>query len=149
MDAPVPTVVMYTLRGCRHCATARGLLKRLDLAFEERPVDGVTDFRGLLAERTGGRTVPQIVIRASRSAARAISPRLQRRGVLRARVNGDAFPVAVVRQRPAPGRLLAALLTHPASAGRAAWRQSIELRDAAGRVVERRATPSGDVDRMC
>jgi len=149
MDAPVPTVVMYTLRGCRHCATARGLLKRLDLAFEERPVDGVTDFRGLLAERTGGRTVPQIVIRGEPVGGARDLARLQRRGVLRARVNGDAFPVAVVRRRPAPGRLLAALLTHPASAGRAAWRQSIELRDAAGRVVERRATPSGDVDRMC
>ncbi len=144
MDAPLPAVVMYTLRGCVHCTRARGLLRRLDIRFEERPGDGVTDFRGLLAERTGGWTVPQIIIHGEAVGGADDLARLQRRGVLRSRVDGDAFPVAVVRRRPAPRQLLAALLTRPSSMGRAAWRQTVEWRDADGRVVERPASPSDD-----
>lgn len=148
MDTPAPAVVMYTLRGCGHCTTARRLLQRLDIPFEERRLDGVTDFRGLLAERTGGWTVPQIVIRGEPVGGASDLAKLQRRGVLLARVNGDAFPVAVVRRRPTPRRMLVALLTRPASAGRAAWREIIELRDTNGRAVERRASSPSDADRM-
>jgi len=139
MNTPPASVVLYTLGGCGHCTTARRLLQRLDIPFEEHRLDGVTDFRGLLVERTGGWTVPQILIGGEPIGGASDLARLQRRGVLLARVNGDTFPVAVVRRRPAPGRMLAALLTRPGGARRAAWRDSVELRDRDGRVVERRA----------
>jgi len=119
---------MYTIGGCVHCARARGLLQRLEIAFEERRLDGVTEFRGLLAERTGGWTVPQVVIRGEPIGGASDLARLKRRGVLLARVEGDMFPVAVCRRRLAFGRLLVALVTAPRSARRAAWRQIVELR---------------------
>lgn len=125
--------------GCVHCARARGLLQRLEITFEERRLDGVTEFRGLLAERTGGWTVPQVVIRGEPIGGASDLAGLQRRGVLLARVHGDCFPVTVLRRRLAPGRMLVALVTRPRSARRAAWRRILELRDRDGRVVERHA----------
>jgi glutaredoxin 3 len=144
MNTPPASVVLYTLGGCGHCTTARRLLQRLDIPFEEHHLDGVTDFRGLLVERTGGWTVPQVVIGGEPIGGASDLARLQRRSVLLARVNGDAFPVAVVHRRLAPGRMLAALLTRPSGARRAAWRDSVELRDRDGRVVQRRAPPPVD-----
>lgn len=129
--APLP-VVMYTIGGCVHCARARALLTRLGIGFEERRLDGDPDFRRVLAERTGGWTVPQVVIGGEPVGGASELARLHRRGVLRARVAGDPFPVAVVRRRRAPGRLLAALVTRPGSARRAAWRETVELRDREG-----------------
>jgi glutaredoxin 3 len=140
MKAPVSRVVMYTIGGCVHCARARALLQRLDISFEERRLDGVAEFRALLAERTGGWTVPQLVIAGEPIGGASDLARLKRRGVLPARVRGDAFPVAVLRRRPTPGRLL----TAPRSARRAAWRQIVEWRDRDGRVVERCALPDTD-----
>ncbi len=136
---------MYTIGGCVHCARARGLLQRLEIAFEERRLDDVTEFRGLLAERTGGWTVPQVVIRGEPIGGASDLARLKRRGVLLARVEGDMFPVAVCRRRLAFGRLLVALVTAPRSARRAAWRQIVELRDRDGRVVERHAVSGTDL----
>lgn len=135
---------MYTIGGCVHCARARRLLQRLEIEFEERRLDGVTDFRELLVERTGGWTVPQVVIRGEPIGGASDLARLKRREVLLARVHDDAFPVAVVRRRPAPGRMLVALVTRPRSARRAAWHRILELRDRDGRVVERHALISAD-----
>lgn len=144
MDAPEPTVVMYTLAGCVHCARARALLQRHQIAFEERRLDGVPEFRGLLAERTGGWTVPQVVIRGEPIGGASDLARLKRRGVLLARVGDDSFPVAVVRRRLAVGPMLVALVTRPRDVRRAAWRHTLQLRDRDGRVVERRALSSAD-----
>ncbi len=129
MDAPVSTVVMYTIGGCVHCARARALLQRLEIPFEERRLDCVAEFRALLAERTGGWTVPQVVIRGEPIGGASDLARLKRRGVLLGRVRGDTFPVAVLRRRLAPGRLLLALVTAPRSARRAAWRLIVDWRD--------------------
>lgn len=130
---------MYTIAGCMHCTRARALLQRLEIPFEERRLDDVPEFRGVLAERTGGWTVPQIVIRGEPIGGASDLARLNRRGVLLARVDGDPFPVTVLRRRPAPGRLLVALVTAPRSARRAAWRQVVQWRDRDGRVVARDA----------
>lgn len=136
---------MYTLGGCVHCHRARRLLASLDIPFDERRLDGVAGFRALLAERTGGWTVPQVVIGGEPIGGASDLARLKRRGVLPARVEGDTFPVAVCRRRPAFGRLLVALVTAPRSARRAAWRQIVELRDRDGRVVERHAVSGTDL----
>lgn len=133
---------MYTIGGCVHCARARKLLRRLDVPFEERSLDGVAGFRGLLAQRTGGWAVPQVVIRGEPIGGASDLARLKRRGVLLARVEDDAFPVAVIRRRPAPGRMLVALVTRPRSARRAAWRHVVEFRDRDGRVAESSAPAS-------
>ena len=130
-------VLIYTLAGCVHCRRARRLLARLDIAYEERRLDGGAGFRALLAERTGGYTVPQVVIRGVPIGGASELARLQRRGVLPARVRGDTFPIELRRRRLTPGRLLAAIVSRPRSAREAVWRHSHELRDADGRVVVR------------
>jgi len=83
-----PTVVMYIhatwLPSLRDGARASEATRP---GVRGAPVDGVTDFRGLLAERTGGRTVPQIVIRGEPVGGARDLARLQRRGVVRARVD--------------------------------------------------------------
>lgn len=138
MRSPPPTaVVVYTLGGCVHCHRARRLLASLGVQYDERPLDGVAESRVLLAERTGGWTVPQVVIRGEPVGGASDLARLQRRGVLLARVRGDTFPIEVQRRRLTPGRLLAAIVSRPSGAGRALWRHTGELRDADGRVVER------------
>lgn len=136
MSGPVSSVVMYTIAGCMHCTRARALLQRLEIPFEERRLDDAPEFRGVLAERTGGWTVPQIVIRGEPIGGASDLARLKRRGVLLARVEGDTFPVAVLRRRPAFGRLLVALVSAPRSARRAAWRQVVQWRDRDGCIVE-------------
>jgi len=130
---------MYTLGGCVHCQRARRLLASLDIPYDERRLDAVADFRQVLVERTGGATVPQVVIRGEPIGGASDLARLLRRGVLLARVNGDTFPIEVERRRLTPHRLLGALVTRPSGARRAAWRPSRELRDADGNVVERHA----------
>ncbi len=143
---PSHAVLMYTLAGCVHCRSARRLLAGLDIPYDEHRLDGVAGFRALLTERTGGWTVPQVVIRGAPIGGASDLARLQRRGVLLARVRGDTFPIDVQRRRLAPGRLLAAIVTRPRSARRAAWRHIRELRDADGRVVERHElAAAGDV----
>lgn len=65
--------------------------------------------------------------------------RLQRRGILAARVGGEAFPVCVARRRLSVRGMLVALATgRGGDLRRAAWRDVVELRDRDGRVVERR-----------
>ena len=53
---------MYTTGWCGYCVRAKTLLDRRGLSYEEISLDDVVDFRGLLLERTGGYTVPQILI---------------------------------------------------------------------------------------
>lgn len=142
MQTPVNPIVMYTIAGCVHCTRARALLQRLDIPFEERRLDDVPEFRGVLAERTGGWTVPQIVIRGEPIGGASDLARLQRRGVLLGRIRGDVFPIAVPRRRLSFGRLLVALMTAPRSARRAVRREIVELRDRDGRVVEQQQATS-------
>jgi glutaredoxin 3 len=55
-------IEMYTTAWCGYCHRAKTLLRQKGLAYEEIRVDDQPDFRARLQERTGGWTVPQIVI---------------------------------------------------------------------------------------
>lgn len=55
-------VVVYTGRVCPYCTRAKGLLDRKGVAYREEMIDLDPDGRQKLAERTGRRTVPQIII---------------------------------------------------------------------------------------
>lgn len=55
-------IEMYTTAWCGYCHRAKTLLRQKGLAYEEIRVDDQPDFRAHLQERTGGWTVPQIVI---------------------------------------------------------------------------------------
>lgn len=58
-----PTVVIYTTMFCPYCHSAKALLKRKGVAYEEIKVDGNRDARRTMSELAGGRTsVPQIFI---------------------------------------------------------------------------------------
>ena len=53
---------MYTTDWCGYFVRAKALLDRRGISYEEISLDDVVDFRELLLERTGGWTVPQILI---------------------------------------------------------------------------------------
>jgi glutaredoxin 3 len=56
------TIQMYTTAWCGYCVRAKALLDARGLDYEEIRIDDEPDFRARLQERTGGWTVPQIVI---------------------------------------------------------------------------------------
>jgi glutaredoxin 3 len=58
----VVRIQIYTTRWCGYCVRAKGLLDGKGLPYEEIPLDDDTGFRQLLRERTGGWTVPQILV---------------------------------------------------------------------------------------
>jgi glutaredoxin 3 len=53
---------MYTTRWCGFCVRAKALLDSRGLEYEEVVLDDDPAFRATLHERTGGWTVPQILI---------------------------------------------------------------------------------------
>ena len=53
---------MYTTRWCGYCVRAKALLEEKGLEFEEISLDDDPAFRQTVFDRTGGRTVPQILI---------------------------------------------------------------------------------------
>jgi len=55
-------IQMYTTRWCGYCVRAKTLLESRGISFEEISLDDDPDFRQRLLDRTGGWTVPQIVI---------------------------------------------------------------------------------------
>ncbi len=59
----MPTVTIYTTRYCPYCATAKDLLRKKAVNFDEVDVSGDPKGRAVMTERAGGRTsVPQIFI---------------------------------------------------------------------------------------
>ena len=58
----MPKIELYTTRWCGYCVRAKTLLESRGLEYEEIRIDGDPGFRQQLLERTGGWTVPQIVI---------------------------------------------------------------------------------------
>jgi glutaredoxin 3 len=52
---------MYTTKWCGYCVRAKMLLEGKGIPYEEVVLDD-PDFRRMLHERTGGWTVPQILI---------------------------------------------------------------------------------------
>jgi len=58
----VPRIKLYTTRWCGYCVRAKTLLASRGIPFEEIYLDEDVNFRETLAQLTGGRTVPQILI---------------------------------------------------------------------------------------
>ncbi len=137
---PSATVTVYTLPFCGACARARALLARRAIAYDEVSGAGVADFRGQLAARTGGATVPQIVIRGVALGGADDLARLDRLGLLLPLVAGDPFPVLADRVRRTPrslGRWLAGTLR--GHGDRAAMGELVRASlDANGQILERR-----------
>ncbi len=55
-------IQIYTTRWCGYCVRAKALLDGAGIAYEEISLDDDPGFRRNLHERTGGWTVPQILI---------------------------------------------------------------------------------------
>jgi glutaredoxin 3 len=55
-------VTVYTTEGCALCVSAKALLKRRNIAYEEINLARDPDGRAQLMQRTGLYTFPQIVI---------------------------------------------------------------------------------------
>ncbi len=53
---------MYTTRWCGYCVRAKALLEERGIEFEEISLDDDPAFRQTVYDRTGGWTVPQILI---------------------------------------------------------------------------------------
>ena len=56
-------VVIYTTMFCPYCHSAKALLAKKGVAYQEIAVDGQREARRAMSERAGGRTsVPQVFI---------------------------------------------------------------------------------------
>lgn len=53
---------MYTTRWCGYCVRAKALLEERGVEFEEISLDDDPGFRQTVFDRTGGWTVPQILL---------------------------------------------------------------------------------------
>jgi glutaredoxin 3 len=63
MDYAMPPVTIYTTSWCPYCQSAKALLSKKGVAFEEIDVEAKPDQRQAMIARAGGRTsVPQIFI---------------------------------------------------------------------------------------
>ncbi len=61
----MPSVVIYTKSTCSYCHSAKDLLRKKKVAFDEITVDGDRAGQAAMAQRAGGRsTVPQVFIGA-------------------------------------------------------------------------------------
>ena len=55
-------IQIYTTRWCGYCVRAKALLDSRGLGYEEIALDDEVGFRQTLLDRTGGWTVPQILV---------------------------------------------------------------------------------------
>jgi glutaredoxin 3 len=55
-------VTLYTTESCPYCASAKALLSRRDIVYEEINLARDPDGRAKLQERTGMYTFPQVII---------------------------------------------------------------------------------------
>jgi len=55
-------IEVYTTRWCGYCVRAKALLEGRGIAYEEISLDDDQAFRQTVHDRTGGWTVPQILI---------------------------------------------------------------------------------------
>jgi glutaredoxin 3 len=132
-------VTIHTLSGCGPCARARRLLRRRGIAFEEVSGDDDPAFDQLLLERTGGLTLPQIVIDDVPIGGADSLERLDRLGVLPELLGDDRFPLARITRRLSLRGIVEMYLSGGA---RGPWRYRVELVDALSHVVERHRAAS-------
>ena len=135
-------IEIYTLPGCVHCARALDLLRRREIAYQERSGVGIPRFRATLAEVTGRSTVPQVVIRGEPVGGNDRLAALDRAGALLPLVRGDAFPHAVAARRRALRGKLGRFLGFGDCAD--AWRHEVIVIDRRGGVLERTVVASSD-----
>ncbi|MGD9734063.1 MAG: glutaredoxin domain-containing protein [Solirubrobacterales bacterium] len=128
-----PLVTVYTLPGCRDCRRARRLLERRGIAYSEVSVTRVPNFRAALLELTGGATVPQILVDLVPIGGADVLARLDRRGVLMARLAGERFPRPALVRRFSARRFARWALTAPFGRDGDPWRYQTELIDRDGR----------------
>ncbi len=139
-DGPVE-ITVYTLPWCPHCARATALLKRRGVGFQEVDGSGIPDFRGRLAELTGGFTVPQIVIDGTPIGGADQLAGLDRAGVLTAIARREPFPITRERRRSSPRRLARWAAARMRGRRDVSPVQRIDVKlDRAGRVVEARSS---------
>ncbi len=55
-------IQMYTTRWCGYCVRAKALLEQRGIPYEEIQLDDDPQFRQTVFDRTGGWTVPQILL---------------------------------------------------------------------------------------
>jgi glutaredoxin 3 len=55
-------VQVYSTRWCGYCVRAKALLEQLGIPYEDVMLDDDPHFRTTLHDRTGGWTVPQILV---------------------------------------------------------------------------------------
>jgi glutaredoxin 3 len=58
----MPRITIYTTRWCGYCVRAKALLRSRQIEFDEVSLDDDPAFRQTLHDRTGGWTVPQILV---------------------------------------------------------------------------------------
>lgn len=75
-------IQIYTTRWCGFCALAKRLLDAHGLAYEEVALDDEPAFRQVLFDRTGGWTVPQVIVDGRPIGGYTELSRLDRQGAL-------------------------------------------------------------------
>jgi glutaredoxin 3 len=138
MDVKKPPVTVYPLSTCGHCLRALSLLERRGIPYAEIRGDRISDFRRKLRELTGSASVPQITILGEPIGGADALARLDRRGVLIARVRGEQFPRAIVRRRLSFRDAMIWLLGPFVGATCTPWRYDVELVERDGSVIDRR-----------
>ena len=73
---------MYSTRWCGYCVRAKALLESRGIEFEELSLDDDPAFRQTVFDRTGGWTVPQILIDGKPIGGYVELWRLDQRGAL-------------------------------------------------------------------
>ena len=90
MNEPTPTVRVYTRRWCGYCYAARRLLTKLEIDFEEIPLDGKPETRRSLSEANNHwSTLPMIFIGDHFVGGYADLARIHRRGQLEPLLEGS------------------------------------------------------------
>ena len=123
----VADVLLYSLPGCGSCFAARRLLRRRGIDFMEIGGVGQPSFRHELLARTGGATVPRVVIDGEPIGGANSLFTLDRLGVLVPLVRREPFPLVLSRRR-----------------GRLRRRREVAVVERDGKVLARRYASSGE-----
>lgn len=86
----MPKVQVYTKRQCAYCVSAKALLTRKGVAYEEIDVEHDDARRAWLVEASGQRTVPQIFVDGRPLGGFSDLDALDRKGELDPILRGEA-----------------------------------------------------------